>query len=269
TNSAQAVVGQRLTDAFGNQISSSGVWKGRFAYGGPYGYQEDPDTGLHLLGHRYYDSSTGRFLTRDPIKDGRNWYVYCESNPVSAIDPTGLVKIIAYYYSVGLWGIEPGYHWFLIIIDNRVGSPTYGKVWYVSGYPRDDWTTGPLVAEVESNRDKAYDGRQREMAGNTLDTNGIILVNDQSEVGPWVEKAKDRAAWLNWLDISYDVKSNNSNTVFYEMLSALGLLGAFNKALGKRKKAGHWSPWSPGIGHVNWGGGAAVPMDPSKYRGDK
>ncbi len=91
TNSAQAVVGQRLTDAFGNQISSSGVWKGRFAYGGPYGYQEDPDTGLRLLGHRYYDSSTGRFLTRDPIKDGQNWYAYCDNNPVTYVDANGLV----------------------------------------------------------------------------------------------------------------------------------------------------------------------------------
>ena len=90
TSSAQAVVGQRLTDAFGNQISSSGVWKGRFAYGGPYGYQEDPDTGLRLLGHRYYDSSTGRFLTRDPIKDGRNWYAYCANNPVTFYDADGL-----------------------------------------------------------------------------------------------------------------------------------------------------------------------------------
>jgi len=90
TNSAQAVVGQRLTDAFGNQISSSGVWKGRFAYGGPYGYQEDPDTGLRLLGHRYYDSSTGRFLTRDPISNGNNWYVYCANNTVGYIDADGL-----------------------------------------------------------------------------------------------------------------------------------------------------------------------------------
>jgi len=101
TNAAQAVVGQRLTDAFGNQISSSGVWKGRFAYGGPYGYQEDPDTGLRLLGHRYYDSSTGRFLTRDPIKDGRNWYVYCDSNPISFSDPSGLER--GGMHDVGDW----------------------------------------------------------------------------------------------------------------------------------------------------------------------
>jgi hypothetical protein len=45
-----------------------------------------------LLGHRYYDASTGRFLTRDPIKDGRNWYVYCENKPTCWVDPTGLVK---------------------------------------------------------------------------------------------------------------------------------------------------------------------------------
>ncbi len=42
------------------------------------------------MGHRYYDSDTGRFLTRDPIKDGRNWYSYCENNPVSGLDPDGL-----------------------------------------------------------------------------------------------------------------------------------------------------------------------------------
>ncbi|MDX2065147.1 MAG: RHS repeat-associated core domain-containing protein [Fimbriimonadaceae bacterium] len=48
------------------------------------------DSGLQLLGHRYYDPSTGRFLTRDPIKDGRNWYTYCENNPLTAVDPLGL-----------------------------------------------------------------------------------------------------------------------------------------------------------------------------------
>jgi hypothetical protein len=45
---------------------------------------------LQLLGHRYYDPSTGRFLTRDPIKDGRNWYGYCENNPVTRTDANGL-----------------------------------------------------------------------------------------------------------------------------------------------------------------------------------
>jgi hypothetical protein len=29
-------------------------------------------------------------LTRDPLKDGRNWYGYCENSPISQIDPNGL-----------------------------------------------------------------------------------------------------------------------------------------------------------------------------------
>ena len=77
--------------------SSSGTHQGPFGYGGPYGYQTDPDTGLMLLGHRFYDPSVGRFLTRDPIKDGRNWYGYGGgwANPVNSVDPDGLMPFQA------------------------------------------------------------------------------------------------------------------------------------------------------------------------------
>jgi RHS repeat-associated protein len=83
------VTATRKYDAYGMVIGSTGAWKGPFGYSGSAGYQED-ETGLQLLGHRYYDSSTGRFITRDPIKDGRNWYAYCDGNPINAIDATGL-----------------------------------------------------------------------------------------------------------------------------------------------------------------------------------
>lgn len=39
-------------------------------FGGQYGYYTDRETGLVLMGHRYYDPGTGRFLTRDPIGYG-------------------------------------------------------------------------------------------------------------------------------------------------------------------------------------------------------
>ncbi|MBS1711448.1 MAG: hypothetical protein JSS71_06975 [Armatimonadetes bacterium] len=71
TSAAGAVSASRVYDAFGNDLSSSGSWASRFAYAGGFGYQQDPDTGLKLLGHRYYDSSTGRFLTRDPAQAAR------------------------------------------------------------------------------------------------------------------------------------------------------------------------------------------------------
>ncbi len=86
---SQAVTATQQYGAFGNLASLTGTWQGQFGYGGGFGYQQDA-TGLKLLGHRYYDASTGRFLTRDPIKDGRNWYVYCDSDPVGGADPEGL-----------------------------------------------------------------------------------------------------------------------------------------------------------------------------------
>jgi RHS repeat-associated protein len=107
TDSSGQIVSSQQYDAFGNLVSSSGTWNGPFAYGGKFGYQTDGDYGLHLLGHRYYDSTTGRFLSRDPIKDGRNWYVYGDGNPVARTDPWGL----AWYYDQrtgNLWWDDPG-----------------------------------------------------------------------------------------------------------------------------------------------------------------
>ncbi|GIV03348.1 MAG: hypothetical protein KatS3mg015_2178 [Fimbriimonadales bacterium] len=94
TDSSGQIVSSQQYDAFGNPVSSTGSWSGPFQYGGRFGYQSDSDTSLSLLGHRYYDSATGRFLTRDPIGDGRNWYGYCGNNPVRFGDPTGLWVVI-------------------------------------------------------------------------------------------------------------------------------------------------------------------------------
>ncbi|HWP31983.1 MAG TPA: DUF4329 domain-containing protein [Fimbriimonadales bacterium] len=77
-------------DAFGNVVSETGSWSGPFGYGGHFGYQSDSDSGLLLLGHRYYDPSIGRFISRDIAKDGRNWYVYCGNKPLILCDADGL-----------------------------------------------------------------------------------------------------------------------------------------------------------------------------------
>ena len=51
----------------------------------------DPDTGLYYFAARWYDSTTGRFLSVDPIQSERvlRPYTYGEGNPLSAADPTG------------------------------------------------------------------------------------------------------------------------------------------------------------------------------------
>ncbi len=59
---SQSRTATRTYDAFGMLVASMGTPRGLFGYAGSYGYQEDKDCGLKLLGHRYYDPSTGRFL---------------------------------------------------------------------------------------------------------------------------------------------------------------------------------------------------------------
>jgi len=90
SNTSQTVTDTRVYDAFGMLLSSTGSNPTPFGFVAKGGYQQDPDTGLMLLGHRYYDPSTGRFLSRDRAKDGRNWYDYCTNDPQRYSDPSGL-----------------------------------------------------------------------------------------------------------------------------------------------------------------------------------
>ena len=70
-------------------ISRTGTTPTPFGFVGKWQYQTDNDSGLMLLGHRYYDASVGRFISSDPAKQGTNWYAYCGSNPNTRIDPNG------------------------------------------------------------------------------------------------------------------------------------------------------------------------------------
>jgi len=43
------------------------------------------------VGARYYDPKIGRWIQKDPILSGFNWWVYCENDPVNGVDPGGLL----------------------------------------------------------------------------------------------------------------------------------------------------------------------------------
>ncbi|MCG8532580.1 MAG: RHS repeat-associated core domain-containing protein, partial [Desulfovibrionales bacterium] len=58
------------------------------------GKEYDEDLELYYFNARWYDPSTGRFISEDPVKDAVNWYVYCDNNPLIRIDPTGLFDIV-------------------------------------------------------------------------------------------------------------------------------------------------------------------------------
>jgi RHS repeat-associated protein len=54
------------------------------------GKQFDPTSGLYNYGFRDYSSAAGRFTTSDPIRDGQNWFAYCNGDPVNFLDIDGL-----------------------------------------------------------------------------------------------------------------------------------------------------------------------------------
>lgn len=88
-------------------VSTSGTIPNPFQYVGRYGVIHDQETGLDLMGLRYYDGNISRFLSADrfpglitePIT--HNLYIYCNDDPINNIDPKGLLAIGSIIKKVG------------------------------------------------------------------------------------------------------------------------------------------------------------------------
>ncbi len=88
TNGSGTVVDTYTYDPYGNLLGSTGSDSNPFGYAGSY---TDAETGFLYLIHRYYDPTTGQFVSVDPLVDetGRP-YAYTGDDPVNGVDPLGL-----------------------------------------------------------------------------------------------------------------------------------------------------------------------------------
>jgi RHS repeat-associated protein len=101
SNAAGALAQTYTFDSFGKQTGSSGSLTNPFQY---TAREFDAETGLYYYRARYYDSSSGRFWSEDPLRffSGQtSFYPYVEGNPVSLADPQGLTCYCTYSQSTG------------------------------------------------------------------------------------------------------------------------------------------------------------------------
>ena len=95
TDTSGVLVNSYRYDAFGQAATKTESIDNVYTYNGE---QNDPETELIFLRHRYYDPSIGRFLTRDALPGSHmspqsiNSYVYVENDPVNFVDPIGMSK---------------------------------------------------------------------------------------------------------------------------------------------------------------------------------
>ena len=91
TNASGAVEQTYDFNVFGTLSAATGSSGNTYRFTG----EENDGSGLVYLRARYYDPSTGRFLSRDPFpanaKDTQsaNRYVYVRNNPTNLVDPSG------------------------------------------------------------------------------------------------------------------------------------------------------------------------------------
>ena len=87
TDTTGATVATYTYDSYGRRTGSTGTINTPLGYAAQY---TDQESGFQYLRARYYDPTTGQFLTRDPMSAVTGTpYAYAANDPVNYVDPTG------------------------------------------------------------------------------------------------------------------------------------------------------------------------------------
>jgi len=160
-------------DTWGKKVTTTGTLAGTLGLFQPFryrGYVYDWETGFYYLQSRYYDPTTGRFISADILLStgqgvlGHNAYAYCLDNPVRYKDSQGKEA------EESNGSIEE----FLEMYQNSYGLSFYDDHKYVV------IMSAKKVEYIETSTDRAWDGF-------TEDSNifGLVITFISGIVSPW------------------------------------------------------------------------------------
>lgn len=97
TDDDGALAASYVYSPYGEVLAAEGEIDPLFTWQGAFGVMREGATGLYYVRARTYDGRTGRFLSRDPIRQVHpaeiTPYQYARNNPLRFVDPTGLDPI--------------------------------------------------------------------------------------------------------------------------------------------------------------------------------
>ncbi len=206
SGSSFTVNDQRTYDAWGviRSGNTTGDPKGRYVAN--LGHVDDDESGLNYMRSRYYEPTSGRFLSQDKALDGVNWFIYTYNDPVGFRDFTG----------------REG--------EGGVGgqSVSMSMSFMMSGYgvTRATWITGRLytmaiqwIQRVRSNRS---------LEGFVKDLDSLARQSGCKEVElQWTSQSADGAKWCQKLiemvaeREGFHLSSNGLVTQVYWLLEVL------------------------------------------------
>jgi RHS repeat-associated protein len=102
SGSGFVVSDEKSYDAWGGLRSGTNA-NGKAAYCANLGHKQDDESGLVYMRARYYEPTSGRFVSEDVAKDGFNWYSFAKSDPINFADRTGNNYFASFQTQIMAW----------------------------------------------------------------------------------------------------------------------------------------------------------------------
>jgi RHS repeat-associated protein len=187
SSSAGAVANTYTYDSFGDLTNATGALRNPFQY---TAREFDQETNLYFYRARYYDTTTGRFLSEDPLrlkagadlledpfhyKPGTDFYNYAFNSPLQWRDPDGR--------KVGWGTVSNIVSWLKCVIYGAFAGPTIQPTSQSIGDMSTDAILNTAIARQNAGQNVSTLSNQNVQQGCSANKNIIAVAQDCGQSG--------------------------------------------------------------------------------------